>query len=291
VSGGPDSLALLLLAHAAFPGGFEVATVDHGLRAESADEAARVARVCAERGIAHATLRPALTAAGNLQARARAARYAALEAWAEERALAAVLTAHHLDDQAETLLMRLNRGVGVRGAAAMQRAACIPGGTRPLLRPLLGWRRAELAEVVASERMEPARDPSNDDLRFERTRARTALAATPWLDPEALAASAAHFAEADALVAALAAREWDERVGTAGDGLLYRAPTGQRIVALRVIERILAALACEGEARGKEIARLHAALSRGETATLAGVKASPDAEGWRFDPAPPRRGR
>ena len=112
VSGGPDSLALLLLARAALPGRVEAATVDHGLRPESADEAVMVAAVCARLGVPHRTLAVDV-AQGNIQAQARAARYAALAVWMGEQGIEALATAHHADDQAETLLLRLNRGSGV----------------------------------------------------------------------------------------------------------------------------------------------------------------------------------
>src|SRR3954466_8445661 len=104
VAGGPDSLALLLLAEAAFPGRVRAATVDHRLRPESAGEAAFVARICADRGVPHDILEASVARAGEgLQAAAREARYAALAAWMRERGLAWLLTAHHADDQAETL--------------------------------------------------------------------------------------------------------------------------------------------------------------------------------------------
>src|SRR5690349_11620180 len=105
VSGGPDSLAMLSLAEAIIPGLFEVATVDHGLRPESAAECAMVAQVCADRGIRCEVLQVEV-GEGNVQARAREVRYEALGEWAGERDLSAVATAHHADDQAETLLMR-----------------------------------------------------------------------------------------------------------------------------------------------------------------------------------------
>jgi tRNA(Ile)-lysidine synthase len=92
VSGGPDSMALLLLAHAALPGRVAAATVDHGLRKESADEAAMVAAVCAGLNVPHRTLRVEV-AAGNVQSQARAARYAALAAWLEEAGLEALARA------------------------------------------------------------------------------------------------------------------------------------------------------------------------------------------------------
>ena len=291
VSGGPDSLALLLLADQAIPARFEVATVDHGLRAEAAAEAEMVATKCNRLGIPHATLRPTLKPTGNLQANARAARYAALGDWAGARGLAAIVTAHHADDQAETLLMRLNRGAGVRGLAGMRGAATVPGHPAlPLLRPLLGWRKAELEAVVAQAGIEPARDPSNVDPRFERARMRAGLAVAPWLDPAALAASAAHLAEADAALDWAAAREWNERVSF-GEAIVTYRPLAPRAVQLRVLERLIATLGHEGTPRGTEIARLHDALSAGGVATLGGVRAAAHADGWRFVTAPPRRSR
>src|SRR5262245_46562227 len=112
VSGGPDSLALLLLAAAARPGLVEAATVDHGLRPESRAEAEMVARTCAELRVPHEILVAdwAETPSSAIQERAREARYSLLAGWLVEQKLKALATAHHADDQAETILMRLNRG-------------------------------------------------------------------------------------------------------------------------------------------------------------------------------------
>ena len=123
VSGGPDSLALLLLAAAARPGDLEAATVDHGLRPESRAEAEQVADICrAAWASPHSVLAIEwdLPPTSAIQEQARAVRYGALAQWMRERELTALLTAHHLDDQAETLLMRLNRGSGVRGLGGMR---------------------------------------------------------------------------------------------------------------------------------------------------------------------------
>lgn len=288
MSGGPDSLALMLLAHEALPARFEVASVDHRLRQECAGEAAMVAGLCAERDIPHRVLACEVERKGNLQANARAARYAALARWVADRNLSALLTAHHLDDQAETLLMRLNRGAGVRGLAGMRPRVSVPGQPGlPLLRPLLQWRKTELAAVVEAAGVRAAHDPSNRDPRFERATLRTRLRQAEWLDPAALAASAAHLAEADAALEWAAQREWCERVEP-GKAIAWR-PDAPRAVGLRVLQRILAALGSEGTPRGPEIARLLNALEAGGVATLAGVRCDGSALPWRFAPAPPRR--
>ncbi len=288
VSGGPDSLAMLLLAAAAIPGQFEVATVDHGLRAESAAECAMVARICAERAVPCEVL-PVHVAAGNVQAEARAARYSALADWAARRGLSAVATAHHADDQAETLMMRLNRGSGVSGLAGVRERAIIPPFPVPVIRPLLTFRHAELAAMVAAAGLAAAQDPSNTSDRYDRARLRKALAGSRWLDPLALTASAAHLAEADEALEWATEREWTERVaGSAGteDGFRYR-PLAPRAVAMRVVARIVVAFG--GHARGQDLARLVDRLEAGKGGNVAGVLATPKGGDWLFRREPARR--
>jgi tRNA(Ile)-lysidine synthase len=225
VSGGPDSLAMLLLAEAAISGGFEVATVEHGLRPEAADECAMVARLCTERGIPCEVL-PVTVASGNLQAEARAARYAALTSWAARRGLSALATAHHADDQAETLLMRLNRGSGVAGLAGVRERGRVPAADLPLVRPLLAFRRAELEQVVRAAGVAAVNDPSNANDRFERVRMRQGLAEAKFLDPAAIAAAADHLSEADEALDWAARIEWEGQVAAGGEEIRYnrRAP-------------------------------------------------------------------
>lgn len=287
MSGGPDSLALLLLMQRRGLGDFAVATVDHGLRAESADEARMVARLCAERGIPHQTLSLALAAGPAVQDRARSARYAALGEWALREGCGALVVAHHADDQAETLVMRLNRGAGVRGLGAMRPRAETPGHPRlPLLRPLLGWRRAELADVVARAGVITADDPSNRDRRFERVRVRDGIAAADWLEVDGLARSAAHLAQADEAIEWAAARAFSDVVAR-DDALVWRADAPPAVV-LRVLERIVAQIGTSMP-RGSELARWHASLVTGRISTLAGVRAESRAGEWIFSPAPPHR--
>lgn len=286
VSGGPDSLALLVLAAAALPGRVSAATVDHGLRAESAAEAAHVAAICGDLDVPHESLAVAVEP-GNVQSAARAARYAALEQWAVRHELAALATAHHADDQAETLLLRLNRASGVAGLAGVRARGTVPGTRLPLLRPLLGWRRAELADIVAAAGLDPVDDPSNRDDRFDRARLRKALAQADWLDVPALAQSAAHLADADAALEWAAAREWAEQVERGAMGITYR-PQAPRAVALRVLARIVTEL--DGEApRGSAVARLFDTLLARQPASIGGLVARALPGGWSFARAPKRR--
>lgn len=290
VSGGPDSLGLLLLAHSVFPGSFMVATVDHGLRPESAEEARFVSAVCEGHGIPHETLTIALSPGPALQERAREARYAALGQWAVRNGLGAIVTAHHADDQAETLMMRLSRGAGVRGLSAMRARSRLPGEPQCLLlRPVLGWRRSDLGRIVAEAGIEPVLDPSNSDVRFERARMRARLGLGQSLDPLAVAASARHLAEADVAI------EWAAERCLAA----VRADRGIRlwdpgdvpkVVALRVLEWIVEDFGVS-KPRGKALARWHDRLRAGGIATLAGVRGDGRKTEWRFVLAPkPRHG-
>src|SRR3954454_785271 len=224
VSGGPDSLALLLLTAAARPGQVEAATIDHGLRPEAPDEAAMVAAVCSRLGVRHATLTARWSEVPEtaIQERARNQRYRLLGYWAEEHGLDALATAHHAEDQAETVLMRLARGSGVRGLAAMRPRSVSPGVHIRLVRPLLGWRRAELEQLCNAAGLTPAADPSNQDERFERVRVRRALAALDWLDAGAVAHSAANLADADAALDWAARAEWNHHVHEKHRNITYR---------------------------------------------------------------------
>ncbi|MGA9582466.1 MAG: tRNA lysidine(34) synthetase TilS [Allosphingosinicella sp.] len=291
VSGGPDSLALLLLAHAAFPGRVGAATVDHGLRAESAAEAEAVARLCGEIGVPHRILAATVEPRGEgLQAAARAARYAALAAWMEAEGHGLLLTAHHKDDQAETLLMRLARGSGVAGLAGVRARGAVPGtgGRLRLCRPLLGWRRSELRSVVAAVGVEAATDPGNRDERFDRARLRRRLGEAPWLDPVALARSAALLAEAESALEWAAADLVRSRVEVEA-GIVALRPNGLPPELLRrLVLRCLRELEPAAKPRGEALAAFIGKLEEGGTATLCEVKGK-GGETWRFEPAPPRR--
>jgi tRNA(Ile)-lysidine synthase len=285
VSGGPDSLALLLLAAAVNPSRIEVATVDHGLRPESAGEAALVEKYCAQLGVRHEVLSVSVPG-GNMQDAARGARYGVLGQWAKRRGLAAIATAHHADDQAETLLMRLNRGSGIGGLAGVRARGRAVGTDLPVLRPLLTWRRDELHEIVAQSGWQAVRDPSNDDPRFDRARVRAALKDAPWINPAALAASASHIAEGEEVLGWAAAQEWERCVSVREGEIRYR-PSAPRAIRLRIVMRAIGLLG--GNPRGGSVGLLMRRLAAGRDATLAGCVVRVEGDEWVFRREPPRR--
>lgn len=292
VSGGNDSLALLLLAARAFPGRVTALTVDHGLRADAAAEATGVAAQCAALGVPHVTLRwEGGKPHANIQAAARTARYRLMGDWCAGQGVALLLTAHHADDQAETLLMRLQRGSGSAGLAGIRAARPLVAGVT-LVRPLLGVRRAVLASLVAAAGWHAVDDPSNADRRFDRTVARALLAQTPVFDVPRLAAIAANLAAAEAALDWAASRAW------AGSGAGAADLEANRIdldvaglpgeLVRRLVLRAIATLSPGADPPGPQVAALQARLAAGGTGTLAGVKARGGGI-WVFSRAAPRR--
>ncbi len=285
VSGGPDSLALLLLAQAARPGAIIAATVDHGLRPEARAEAELVGLLCADLGVPHTILTVTVPDdPAGLQAAARDARYRALARWAEAEGAVAIATGHQLDDQAETVLMRLARGSGIGGLSGMPARRALDRAT--LIRPLLGWRRKELAAIVSAAGITAIDDPSNHNPRFDRTTAR-ALLEVGWPDPKRLAASADHLAEAEEALAWASRRLADERLREDAKGITIDMAGLPREFVRRLV---LAAFAGLGSApkRGDELDRLIDRVAAGSVSTLAGIKVTPG-ELWRFTKAKPHR--
>jgi tRNA(Ile)-lysidine synthase len=178
VSGGADSLALLdLTARTAKSLGINpvVGHLDHGWRADSADDARAVVAEAEQRGLPCVTERAALT--DRSEARARDARLRFFARTAAELGGSGVFLGHTADDQAETVLLHLLRGSGTRGLGAMRMSSQIPIDGRPLrlLRPLLRMRRAELSAYCRARGLQPRADASNDDLRYARNRVRADL--------------------------------------------------------------------------------------------------------------------
>lgn len=285
VSGGADSLALTLLA--ADYAKIRAFTVDHRLRPGSRGEARAVHAMLTARGIPHEILVPEGEAARrNVEAEARLARYRLLEAACTDTGIRHLLLAHHREDQAETLLLRLARGSGLEGLAAMRPSA------PPLIDPLGPWRhrpllelpRARLRATVDKAGLAPIEDPSNADPRYLRNRIRRLLAEgiLPGLTPARLATTAAHLRRAQKALDI----EIDNLLTTSvtvhpsGHATIRRAPfldvPGE--IALRALSRLLAHLSDRPFGpRMAALERLWSALRRKDFrgATLAGCRILP----------------
>lgn len=293
VSGGPDSMALALLAGewAAGAGGGDAhfLTFDHGLRAESAGEARQAGEWLAARRLTHHILcwpEAEPKPASGLQAAARKARYRALEAWCAAQGVKFLLLAHHLEDQAETLLMRLARGSGVDGLSAM--AVVAPPVTRRhrpgLVRPLLGTPKARLVATLEARGQQWIEDPSNEDRNYLRVQARELLRDMPLdgLTPARLAATARRMARVRALlddqtIALLDASVLLEDAGCARLDIAFLIEANEEI-ALRILSRLAAGIG--GRAyppRLEGIERLLGDIKSGDFsgATLAGCLFAP----------------
>ena len=285
VSGGSDSLAVLVvLAQWQAEGGpaIRAVTVDHGLRAEAADEARTVARICAGLGVPHDILTwGGWTGTGNLQQAARSARYDLMAEWANKHGIEQVAVAHTADDQAETFLMRLARESGLDGLSAMTSRKRHAGTV--FCRPALGVRREDLRDILRCRGLEWVDDPSNSDPEFDRVKAREALKVLEPLgvNVAGLSRTAVHLAEArDTLnwYAFIAAR--DMAHVEAGDIVLDRRKF--RIQPDEICRRVLltALKWISGAAygpRGKALELLMESLRGGTDMALHGCHVSVDA--------------
>ncbi|MFG1399659.1 tRNA lysidine(34) synthetase TilS [Roseixanthobacter pseudopolyaromaticivorans] len=287
-SGGPDSTALMELAarwarlSSASPR-LHAATVDHGLRPEAAEEARLVALHAHRLAIPHAILTwagPRIT--GRVQETARAARYALLVAHARRVGAQAIVTAHTLDDQAETILMRLARGSGLSGLAGMRASSRREG--LALLRPLLALPKARLIATLEAADIGFVSDPSNASPKFTRVRLRALMPvlATEGLDAAGLSRFGRRVARAEAALeqataralADLAPEPWPPA------GPIRLAPAAffalPEEIALRVLHRALDAVGDEGPVELAKLERLLARITaaqaecRSVSATLAG---------------------
>jgi tRNA(Ile)-lysidine synthase len=323
VSGGPDSIALMWLAarwrRALSRGPRLVAvTVDHGLRAESAREASAVKRLARSLNLPHHTLRWTGTKPKTgLPAAARSARYRLLAKAAQDHGATHILTAHTRDDQAETLLMRMLRGSGIAGLAAMARQTPREGAV--LARPFLNVSKAQLIATLARARVAFADDPTNRDAHFTRPRLRALMPvlAAEGGDARNLARLAARLARANAAVEVLAdgaerylalrdREAMHGRPNTKGSNLkmfdfeaFVAIPEEIRV---RLLQRAIDRLGHEGPAELGKVEALLAALERTGAKkargpqrklkqTLAGALISLVDGRIRIEPAPPRRRR
>ena len=262
-----------------------------------------VVRVCETLGVPCSALQVKVEP-GNLQDRARDARYDALCSYFGTQRAGAIATAHHADDQAETVLMRLNRGSGLAGLAGIRarsvRISGDPAAEYLVVRPLLHWRREELAGIVAKSGLEPVRDPSNEDDRFDRVQVRKALASTQWLDPLAVAASARNLQDAEPVIESAVAKVWQEFVHHEGNpahgGVSWLHFGHARAVEIEVVQLILEGFGAA--VRGSAVARMVDQLYADKAASLGGVLARREMHdldprtqclAWKFEREPPRK--
>ena len=287
VSGGPDSMTLCLLADRwakRRSGRILALVVDHRLRPESTDEALRVGGWLDDFGIEHALLTrhgPDISVA--VQARARAARYGLMGDYCRDKGILHLLLAHHRDDQAETMLLRIAGASGLDGLAAM--AAVVEGNGLRLLRPLLALPLARLRATLAAQDLPSIDDPSNRNLAFGRVRMRrlASTLAADGVSTQRLTSTAAALGRARAVMEGAVANFLAAAVTIhpAGfcrlDGEAYRAAPDE--IAKRALARMLL---CIGGAdygpRGERLQRLHGALADGALAvgrTLGGCRVLP----------------
>lgn len=284
VSGGPDSMAMLDIVRRCWSGPVAAATVDHGLRPESAAESVMVAGYCATKGVSHAILHPSSPITGSLQSAARSARYSLLQRHADQCGADFIVTAHHADDQLETMLMRMARGGGVEGLAGVR------ARNGRIVRPLLGCRKAELVAHCEHEAIKFVSDPSNANPDFDRVRMRSALERFDSIDPLMAVRTAEALAEAASALDWVVAREAQSVILADSTGVELRTtdyPAGLlRRMVLCCLDLVQPGIA----PRGQQIDRLIEALQRGEAAMIGDVLCRPGKTGqtWYFAPAPPR---
>jgi tRNA(Ile)-lysidine synthase len=312
ISGGPDSTALLVLAaqwRSALAHGPKLVaiTIDHGLRLESRREAQAAKRLARSLGVAHRTMRwTGGKPAAGLPEAARRARYGLLAAAARSAGARHVLTGHTLDDQAETVLLRLARGSGIGGLAAMARTSLLPGDRDDgitLVRPLLDLPKSRLIATLRQAGIAYADDPSNCDPRFTRARMRELMPqlSREGLAPRRLALLARRVRRSEAVVEAAveqAAAELAPQPWPACGPVVFPAARFDRLpaeVGLRLLGRAIACTGDEGPVELGKLEALAASLAQAHAGvrfrrTLAGALVTRAGERLSVERAPPRRG-
>ena len=310
VSGGPDSTALMWLAarwrkRRRRGPKLVVVTVDHGLRPEARREAAAVKRLARRLGMPHRTLRwTGDKPVSGLQEKARAARYRLIARAAARAGATCVLTAHTLDDQAETILIRMTRGSGLTGLAGIARVRPLVDASLFLVRPLLDIPKARLIATVQAANIAVADDPSNRDPRFTRARLRALMPALAGegLDARRFALFGQRVRRAEAAIefavavaaSALATAPWPAAGPITLDADGFADLPAE--VALRLLGRAIARVGDEGPVELGKLESLAAALvAAGRDVrfrrTLAGAVVTLWRDRLTVERAPPRRNR
>ncbi|MEH6662153.1 MAG: tRNA lysidine(34) synthetase TilS [Parasphingorhabdus sp.] len=282
VSGGPDSLALLLLASQACPGRIAAATVDHGLRPAARTEAEFVAAICRERDIPHEILQPVVPIRGSIQSAARHARYGLLHDWIKDNRIHWLATAHHADDQLETMIMRILRGSGIDGMSGIREKRT------DIIRPLLHFQKSELIAYVANHGLDAVDDPSNRDQGFDRVRVRNALQDLEGFDTSLASQSASALGDAREAIEWMVERLAADHLATTDVGCTLSHTDCPHELQRRLLLKCLHICDPALSPRGNQIDQTIIALEKGETVTLGDILCRGGAV-WRFQPAPKRR--
>lgn len=299
ISGGADSMVLLWLASHVKnvkKRGF-VLSVDHGLRKEAKAETALV-RSCAKKyGLPYQTLywKPAKKPKSDIQAQARGARYGLMQGWMGRRKIKYLVTAHHLEDQAETFLLRLARGSGVDGLSAMARSR-LQGGVH-LIRPLLGFSSVNFRKILIKNKLQWVEDSSNENVNFARVRMRKLmpLLAEEGMDALLLAKTANAMGRARLALEQKTAELWQCYMSAPAMGILCFDPEGLLCesdeIALRLLANAIAQIA-GGIYRPRlaSLQRLLGAMRKSQVKsevkgmTLGGCQIAPFRGKWLFFP-------
>lgn len=282
ISGGPDSMALALLFADFAPAHY--LTFDHGLRKDSAREAEQVHNWLGKIGLGQTILKwSGDKPETGIQAAARKARYEAMEGWCKKNQVKYLLTAHHMEDQAETFLMRLLKGSGVDGLAAMApKSTGLFASEITILRPLLGVSKARLKATLRAKNQPWIDDPSNENKDFTRIKIRELLKKSNDLDAETLAMTAGRLAKVKSVLNGLTENFLAGAlvIKSAGYGILKREVflNARPEIARRGLSKILTFIGQSDYPPGfDKLERLYSSLEKGgfRGATLQGCQIAP----------------
>ncbi|APG62337.1 tRNA lysidine(34) synthetase TilS [Sphingorhabdus lutea] len=287
VSGGPDSLALMLLAQHHFTGNVMAATIDHQLRSEAAQEADYVAQICSQIGMPHFIEKITVSRNANIQSSARAERYKALHRIADAQNGQWILTAHHADDQLETMMMRLARGSGIDGLS----------GVRPqngnIIRPLLNFTKDELQQICDDAAIAPIIDPSNQNVDFDRVRFRNWLSQPQTPINAISAAQSAHaLQQANDAISWSSDILWAQHHAQSNDIIMLKNMEKlPHIYQRRLVLRAISCIENDVKIRGEQLSMIIENLLSMKKATIGDIIYYNKQSVWTFETAPKRAPR
>lgn len=273
---------MMHMLHSLWPDDSVAITMDHQLRAESRDEAQHVAHLAQKIGLPHDIITPETPITGNVQSQARQWRYAALEQARQQYNCQYIATAHHADDQLETVMMRLARGAGLNGLCAIRPVNGV------IIRPLLFAKKAELIAYCDAHALPYIHDPSNIEMRFDRVAMRNALQGFDQIEPDRLAMSMKALQDSSDALDWTVAQLAKSHIVLGRDGYILDEWHFPHEILRRLIIHILELIAPEKSHNNAKLNGFISTLHRGEQAMIGDILAIPG-EKWLFKKAPPRR--